>query len=254
MSDEKVLTNSIGMPFKPLPGGTFKMGSDPGDEQLADCGPAHDVTLTVAFELGVYPVTQDQYESVMGANPSLFINPKNPVEHVKWNDAVEFCRRLSELPEEKQLYAYRLPTEAEWEYACRAGTTTAFSCGDSYSDLDEYAWYEENSDSETHPVGKKKPNSWGFYDMHGNVWEWCLDWHEDYSSDAVTERTPQSILADPMRWPRPDCTEGRIYRGGDYDTGPDAFDGCQSAYRRWAEPEDTVEDPIGFRVVRRSIT
>jgi len=169
------------MKFKPILGGTFTMGED---------GESHQVTLTKPFELGVYAVTQEQYENVMGKNRSKFKGPRNPVEQVSWDDAVEFCRKLSALPAEKSAgYVYRLPTEAEWEYACRAGTTTEYSFGDSESELVDYAWYDENSGSTTHPVGGKKPNGWGLYDMHGNVWEWCQDWYDDYPSGSVTDPT-----------------------------------------------------------------
>ena len=161
--------NSIGIRLKLLPAGTFWMGEDLD---------AHKVTLTQPFYLGVYEVTQEQYERVMGKNPSNFKGPQNPVEKVSWDDAVEFCRKLSELPEEKAAgRIYRLPTEAEWEYACRAGTTTKYSFGDSESELGEYGWFDKNSDRKTHPVGQKQPNKWGLYDMHGNVWEWCSDWY-----------------------------------------------------------------------------
>jgi formylglycine-generating enzyme required for sulfatase activity len=174
--------NSIGIEFKLLPGGTFTMGEG------AD---AHQVTLTKPFELGVYEVTQEQYEKVMvGRTPSRLKGSQNPVENVSWDDAVKFCRKLSERPEEKLAgYEYRLPTEAEWEYACRAGTTTAYSFGDSNSELGDYAWYDKNSGNTTHPVGGKKPNPWGLYDMHGNVFEWCQDGYGDYPSGSVTDPT-----------------------------------------------------------------
>ena len=162
---------SIGMEFKLIPAGTFIMGE--GDD-------AHEVTLTQPFKIGVHEVTQAQYEQVMGVNPSHFKGANNPVETVSWEDAVEFCRRLSELPAEKAAgHVYRLPTEAEWEYACRAGTTTKYSFGDDESDLGDHAWFLENflenSGTNTHPVGRKGPNAWSLYGMHGNVLEWCQD-------------------------------------------------------------------------------
>jgi len=173
--------NSIGMRFVPISAGTFTMGEDKT---------AHKVTLTQAFELGQYEVTQKQYETVMGTNPSREKGPQNPVEHVSWDDAVEFCRKLS--AEKKAGYIYRLSTEAEWEYSCRAGTTTKYSFGDSDSELGDYAWYNDNgleglSGVTRHPVGRKKPNAWGLYDMHGNVGEWCQDWYGDYPSGSVTD-------------------------------------------------------------------
>ena len=159
--------SSIGMEFKLIPAGTFIMG---------ERDKAHEVTLTKSFKMGNHEVTQAQYEQVMGVNFSKFKGADHPVS-VRWKDAVEFCNRLSNLPSEKAAgNVYRLPTEAEWEYACRAGSTTKYSFGDSASDLGFYAWYAANSGGRTHPVGGKKPNAWGLYDMHGNVWEWSLDW------------------------------------------------------------------------------
>jgi formylglycine-generating enzyme required for sulfatase activity len=144
--------NFIGMEFKLIPAGTFTMGE--GDE-------AHDVTFSQPFKMDVHKVTQSQYKQVMGVNPSIYKGSDNPVEEVSWDDAVEFCRRLSELPAEKAAgNVYRLPTEAEWEYACRAGTTTQFSFGDDEAEW-EFAWYSDNSASKAHPVGGKQPNAWG---------------------------------------------------------------------------------------------
>jgi formylglycine-generating enzyme required for sulfatase activity len=159
----------------------------------------------------MYEVTQQQYEKVMGTNPSTTKGPQNPVEKVSWNDAVEFCRKLSALPAEKSAgYVYRLPTEAEWEYACRAGTQTAYSFGDSESELGDYAWYDKNAGGTTHPVGSKKPNAWGLYDMHGNVFEWCQDWYGSYPSGSVTDPTGES------------SGSHRVVRGGAGTASPSA--------------------------------
>ena len=200
--------NSIGMKFKLIPAGKFTMGE--GDE-------AHEVTLTKPFKMGVHEVTQAQYEQVMGVNPSKFKGADNPVENVSWEDAVEFCRRLSDLPAEKAGgNVYRLPTEAEWEYSCRAGTATKYSFGDDESDLGDYAWYGGNSGDKAHPVGGKKPNAWGLYDMHGNVFEWCQDSRQD----------------------------DRMLRGGGWAF---AAKSCQSARRRWSLSVYPSID-YGFRV------
>ena len=150
--------------------------------------------------MGVHEVTQAQYEKVMGVNPSEFKGTANPVETVNWDDAVEFCRKLSELPAEKAAgNVYRLPTEAEWEYACRAGTTTKYSFGDNAWDSGDYHWSSYNADDKTHPVGGKKPNAWGLYDMHGNVSEWCQDWYCDYPSGTVTDPTGFALGLDRVR-------------------------------------------------------
>ena len=200
--------DSIGMEFKLIPAGTFTMGEK---------NKARDVTLTKPFKMGVHEVTQAQYEQVMKNNPSSFKGAENPVEQVSWEDAVEFCRKLSELSAEKAAgNVYRLPTEAQWEYACRAGTTTQFSFGDDESDLGDYAWYRENSASKAHPVGGKQPNAWGLYDMHGNVWEWCQDWYDDYPSGAVTDPTG------------PASGSYRVYRGGSWRRTAGS---CRSASR-----------------------
>ena len=124
----------------------------------------------VTFKIGKYPITQKQYQEVMGNNPSYFMNkPQNPVEQVSYDDAIAFYQKLRRITGKN----YRLPTNSEWEYACRAGTETLFSFGNDFDQLKDYAWYEDNSGLITHPVGQKRPNAWGLYDMHGNVREWC---------------------------------------------------------------------------------
>ena len=223
------ITNSIGMKLKLLPPGTFMMGDANGD---SDATP-HEVTLTQSFQMGIHEVTQSQYEQVMGDNPSRIKGANNPVEQVNWEDAVEFCRKLSELPAEKAAgRVYRLPTEAEWEYACRAGTTTGYNFGDDDSELGNYAWFAGNSGDTTHPVGGKKPNAWGLYDTHGNVWEWCQDRYASYPSRAVTNPSG------------PNTGSPRVCRGGSWSYAAGL---CRSAYRFGSGPSYRNRD-YGFRV------
>ncbi|MCU0918535.1 MAG: bifunctional serine/threonine-protein kinase/formylglycine-generating enzyme family protein [Planctomycetes bacterium] len=225
------ITNSIGMKLVWIPPGEFLMGSPQSEEGRFDGeGPQHRVTLTRGFYLGVYEVTQRQWLSVMGRNPSGFQGDDLPVETVSWEEAVEFCRKLSV----KEGVAYRLPTEAEWEYACRAGTTGRYGFGDSDSSLGEYAWYESNSGNQTHAVGQKRPNAWGLHDMHGNVWEWCQDWYGEYASGSVP---------DPLG---PASGGDRVSRGGSWLNG--ARD-CRSAFRAWDTPDDRGSY-LGFRLAR----
>jgi len=223
------LQNSIGIELKLIPPGRFSMGQADGE---ADEAP-HQVTLTKAFYLGVTEVTNAQWSTVMGRVPSEWQDADRPVEQVSWHDAVEFCRKLSALPAEREAgRVYRLPTEAEWEYACRAGSTTQWSFGDDESRLGEYAWYDKNSGHETHPVGKKKANVWGLFDMHGNVCEWCSDWGEEYPKGAVTD--PQG----------PSGASVRVYRGGNWRIMAGL---CRSACRGWDDPSFRP-DYLGFRL------
>lgn len=170
------VTNTLEMLFKFISPGTFVMGSPESEKGRSDDEAQRSVTIAAAFSLGVYPVTQSQYKEVMGDNPSWSEGANYPVDDVSWEDAVAFCKKLSALPAERAAgRVYRLPTEAEWEYSCRAGTTTAYSFGKTSRNLGEYAWFDGNSEVTAHAVGEKLPNGWGLYDMHGNVWEWCLD-------------------------------------------------------------------------------
>ena len=222
------MANSIGMKFKLVPAGEFLMGSpDAYSVQQDRETPQHRVRITKPFYLGIHEVTQKQYEKVMGKNPSFFKGPLLPVEQVSWEDATEFCKQLSEMDAENH---YRLPTEAQWEYACRAGTSTRYNCGD---DLDpDCAWFSDNSDRTTHAVGVKQSNAWSLCDMHGNVYEWCSDWYNDYGS---------SLSVDPTG---PSTGLHRVRRGGSWITAG----GCQSAIRNRTRP--SWRDPNqGFRVV-----
>jgi formylglycine-generating enzyme required for sulfatase activity len=213
---------SIEIKFALVPAGTFRMGSTDADQNaITNEKPQHEVRITRPFYLGTYEVTQGQYQAVAGQNPSYFKGSDDlPVEQISWLDAVRFCNTLSEREVRNPYYridgdavtiaggdGYRLPTEAEWEYACRAGTTTRFSFGDDESALGQYAWYSANSNSQTHPVGEKQPNAFGLYDMHGNVWEWCWD---GYAADYYQ----QAPAGDP-RGPGP--AAHRVSRGGSWN-------------------------------------
>ncbi len=228
------------MKFAVIPPGEFMMGSagrlsrDGGaDETL------HKVTLTQPFQMGMHEVTQEQYQKVMGTNPSEFKGPQNPVEMVSWNDAVEFCRKLSALPAEKSSgYVYHLPTEAGWAYACRSGTKSAYISGDANSGLGDYAWYDKNSGGTTHPVGQKKSNAWGLYDMSGNVSEFCQDWHGDYPTGSVTNPTG------------PSSGSLRMSRGGNWHQNP----GLARSAIRMKGPSGQTDNRLGIRVVRCDAT
>jgi formylglycine-generating enzyme required for sulfatase activity len=225
---EKTFTNTMGMEFVLIPAGTFMMGSADGD---ADERPLHQVTISRPFYLGKYEVTQNQWQAIMGNNPSLFRGGANlPVEQVWSTDVEEFIRRLNTKEGGEK---YRLPTEAEWEYAARAGSTTAYSFGNDAVQLKEYAWYKENAGEKTHPVGQLKPNAWGLHDMHGNVMEWVKDWYGPYPAQPVTD--PQG----------PPSGTHRMRRGGAWNNVAAI---CRSA-NRYSAP-GFRDDFLGFRLVR----
>ena len=223
-------TNSLGMKFNLIQPGEFLMGSPADDpDQSSGETPQHRVRITKPYYLGVYEVTQGEYQKVMGKNPSEFKGLTRPVEQVSWEDATEFCRKLSQMDTR---FNYRLPTEAEWEYACRAGTTTRYICGD---DLDpDYGWFKSNSSSQTHPVGEKRPNAWGLYDMHGNVFEWCWDRYNESYYRASPGDDPTG----------PSLGSYRVDRGGSWRGSAMS---CRSALRLKSSP-GSRGDALGFRV------
>ena len=226
-------TNSIGMKFVEIPAGEFMMGSPPYYEGLYyNYGPVHKVTIEESYYLGKFEVTQEQWREVMGNNPSNFTGDDLPVEQVSWNDVQVFIEKLNEMEGTNK---YCLPSEAEWEYACCAGTTTRYYFGDDELELGDYAWYSSNSD-ETHPVGQKKPNPWGLYDMHGNVCEWVQDrWHDDYDGAP----------SDGSAWGSGSGSR-RVIRGGSWFG---ISRGCRSASRNGG-PSGHYDD-LGFRVLRK---
>jgi formylglycine-generating enzyme required for sulfatase activity len=254
---EKIISNSIGMKFVLIPAGEFEMGSPPDEEgRYDDEGPVHHVKISKPFYLGIYPVTQMEWKAVMGNNPSYFKGDNLPVGNVSWDDVQKFIKKLNEKDNTNK---YRLPSEAEWEYAARAGTKTRYSFGDDESKLGEYAWYAENSGSrppkkgdfygydqkdwsenkwsgKTHPVGQKEPNKWGLYDMHGNVWEWVQDtYHDSYKGAPI----------DGSAW-EAGVGSARVFRGGGW---LNYARGCRSASRFYYDPDRRGGD-LGFRLLR----
>jgi formylglycine-generating enzyme required for sulfatase activity len=215
VAPKRSVTNSLGMEFVYISPGTFMMGSPSNEPGRDNDEKQHRVTLTQGFYMQTTEVTQGQWKTVMGSNLNRAESFKNcgndcPVENVDWNDTQQFIRKLNQ---REGSGTYRLPTEAEWEYAARAGSTTAFANGDisgtgkkcSYdSNLDAMGWYCDNSNKKTHPIAQKSPNAWGLYDMHGNVWEWCQDWYGGYPSSSVTDPTG------------PSSGFKRVRRGGSY--------------------------------------
>lgn len=244
----KIIDGPFGSKFSCIKAGSFMMGS-PSNEagRYDDEDPFHNVTISRAFELQTTEVTQLQWFEVTGRNPSRFkqrqhcrdeykqvngvsLCPNNPVENVSWEDAQEFIQTLNAKDDG---YQYRLPSEAEWEYAARAGTIGLFGVS---GDLDDFAWYDGNSKGRTHPVGKKNPNAWGLFDMHGNVWEWTADWYGSYpSSDVVDPRGPSLSFV-------------HAFRGGVWSSSPK---NCRAAIRGDESPEEP-DGTLGFRIARTS--
>jgi len=225
------LRNDFGMEFVQIQPGEFTMGCSPGDSGCSAVeSPAHRVRITKGFQIGKYEVTQQQWQAVIGSNPSWFKGVTLPVEQVSWDDVQAFLGRLNA---RNDGFRYRLPTEAEWEYAARAGTTDKYAGASALGDV---AWYDSNSGSTTHPVGQKRPNAWGMYDMLGNVWEWCQDWYGVYSSGAADNP------AGPSSGP------GRTTRGGSWVSY--AWD-ARASYRVRVAPE-VRSGSGGFRCVREA--
>jgi formylglycine-generating enzyme required for sulfatase activity len=216
---------------------SFQMGSDKGPDNERHI---RKVTFKTAFAMAKYEVTQELYHVVMGKNPAKWQGPRNSVEMVNFAEANEFCRLATkELRERKLIGAneeFRLPSEAEWEYCCRAGTTTEYSFGDDVNELGKYAWFKGNAEGNDPPVGQKPANPWGLYDMHGYVWEWCLDdWQPTYKNAPADGTARKS-----------DKAKERVVRGGGY---PDTAEKLRSAYRHHVSAE-TRNDAIGFRCVK----
>lgn len=232
----KNYTNSLGMEFVLIPAGEFQMGSPSYDGKLFDFdSPVHNVTIQEPFYMSKYEVTQKEWTEVMGYNPSYFKGDDLPVDSVLWSEVQKFVLKLN-LKEGSE--KYRLPTEAEWEYACRAGTTTRFSFGDENEDLIEYGWSAYDSNETSHPVGQKLPNPWGLYDMHGNVWELTQDsWHSSY----------ESAPSDGSAWSEENSTIF-VGRGGSWLDGPNL---CTSTFRG-SEEEDKRVTCLGFRLVKNA--
>jgi len=251
---------SAGLQMVLIKGGKFTMGSPNAEPKRSVDEKQHAVTVS-NFYMSKYEVTQKQYEDVMGYNPSFHNGANLPVDMVTWFDAVEFCNKLSEKEGLQKVYTitgrtpasgypitnatvtadwtkkgYRLPTEAEWEYACRAGKTTTYNTGDTISD--NTGWYGANSERKTHEVGKKPANAWGLYDMHGNVSEWCWDWSGTYPGDGGSDYTGP-VNANVSGW--------RVQRGGSNNASDFQL---RSAYRGSGAP-NSKQIGVGFRVVRR---
>ncbi len=219
-------------------------GKFPASFRMGPEGEKSQVTITfprgTSFAVARYEVTQELYEAVMGRNPSKWKGPRNSVEMVSWTEADDFCRKATQEMKKRKLLGegevIRLPAEAEWEYACRAGTTTRYSFGDDAADLKDHAWFKGNSKGEDPPVGRKKANAWGLYDMHGYVWEWCAD---------AWAPTLEGIPADGSPRGGTDGKE-RVLRGGSWN---DEAERCTCAFRHRAAA-DYRSDTVGFRCVR----
>ena len=246
--EQKYGTGDSGITMVKIGAGEFLMGSPRYEADRESNEDRHQVTLTRGFLLGKTEVTQDQWKAIMGSSPSRHDGGRRPVENVTFSQCVEFCNQLSQAEGIEPAYGfngeeiywnrgsggYRLPTEAEWEFACRAGSLQRFANGDRPSDLDAISWSRNNSSGRTHDVASRDPNSWGFHDMHGNVWEWCWNWSAPY---------PSRFAVDPQG---PETGSSRVIRGGSWDNSHAA---CRSANHNGAKPGFRA-GVLGFRVAR----
>jgi formylglycine-generating enzyme required for sulfatase activity len=248
----KVVVTKSGIEMVVIPGGSFEMG---GKGAGPDEMPVHKVSIS-PFLMDRCEVVQEEFKKYQIPDPSHFKGTKQPLDQINWTDAAMYCNERSRAEGLKPFYnektwecdfsadGYRLPTEAEWEYACRAGSDTQYSFGNGAGSLKDYAWYTENSSATTHPVGQKKPNAWGLYDMHGNVAEWCNDRYSQTYYQQSPDKDPRG----------PADGKERALRGGAWNSSADS---CRSAYRT-SDPstDDTclANDAIGFRCVRNAPT
>jgi len=250
----RVITTKSGIAMARLPGGWFEMGSGAGGETDE---PPHRVFVR-PFYIDTHEVTQEAYRAATGKSPSRWEGEGCPVEQIRWADAAAYCNARSRLEGLQPAYdpatwvcdfeadGYRLPTEAEWEYAARAGTTTAYHFGDSPSALKRHAWFKDNGSRRPRPVGQKRPNPWGLYDLYGNVWEWCHDFYGEHYYRHSAQENPRGPLAG----------KNRVVRGGCWNSTADK---CRSAYRNYEDPGYTdvcfaadVHGFVGFRCVREA--
>ncbi|MBU1168105.1 MAG: formylglycine-generating enzyme family protein [Proteobacteria bacterium] len=230
--------NSVGMDFVLVPSGSFTMGEATRSQcttcnAKADETPRHPVVISRSFYISTHEVTQSEFMAIMNDNPSRFKGKNLPVDSVSWSNAKLYIEGLNAL---EKTQAYRLPTEAEWEYAARAGSETAYCFGDSPGQLTHYAWIVVNSGAKTHGVGKKNPNPWGIYDMYGNVFEWCEDWYLETFYGISPKDDPTG----------PNYGVSKVKRGGSMDRSARS---CRSSSRAWADPQ-TRSDNTGFRIVK----
>jgi len=228
------LGGRVKMPLALVPAGEFDMGSPHDEADRNDDERLHRVRITRPFYIGKCPVTQEQWQAVLGGNPSLFKGPRRPVEQVSWDDCQSFLGKAN-AGAGRSLLA--LPTEAQWEYACRAGSKGRFCFGDSEADLAKHAWYSSSAGGKTHPVGQKRPNAWGLHDTHGNVWEWCADWYGASYYAASPQDAPEG----------PRAGQSRVLRGGGWYFYPDEV---RCACRHSLDATSRGSN-LGFRVACR---